>query len=171
MERFEVKRGLIKQVRSDGGLPAIGKRHFDEVAPENEDGFTGKHGILEGIEARYESTGRLFVDVTQRRPDFDDEADMKVAMASRKAWAAFLDEATGYNSKQRGDKAKEITKKRNKAQDAVKSARSFMAKSTTLDEATRAQAEAFIEEIETALADDEVTRAFGRGEKLTKLLE
>ena len=39
-------------------------------------------------------------------PNFEDPDAMKIAQDSRRRWTQFLDEVTGYNSKQRGDKAK-----------------------------------------------------------------
>ena len=46
----------------------------------------------------------------------------EIAMESRKRWSGFLDQATGYNAKQRGDKAKEEAKKFSKAKSAIKMA-------------------------------------------------
>ena len=47
-------------------------------------------------------------------------------MESRRRWSGFLDEATGYNAKQRGDKAKEDAKKFSKAKSAIKMAHKSM---------------------------------------------
>ena len=123
MERFEVKRGLLKQVRADGGLGTLASAYFDQVDADGEDAFTAVHGIMTRIQGSYDEAGRLAVDVDQRRPDFDDEADMAVARGSRRRWSAFLDAATGHTAKQRGDKAKEAAKRLAKAQSAVNSAR------------------------------------------------
>jgi molecular chaperone DnaK (HSP70) len=82
-----------------------------------------------------------------------------------------LDDVTGYNSKQRGDKAKEWAKKASKAKSAVSQAKHFMKISSNVSEETRLKAESFIEEIENALANNENTKAAGRGEKLGKLFQ
>ena len=90
-------------------------------------------------------------------------------MDDRKRWTAFLDEATGYNSKQRGDKAKEWAKKASKAKSAVSSARHFMEMSESLGQDKKDKAEELIAEIEEALDSNENTKAAGRAEKLNKL--
>ena len=110
METFEVKRGLPKKLASEGGLAGLASKHFDSVAGQG-DGFSGSHGIMTNITGEYNSMGKLVVDVSQELPDFDDPDAMTVAMDSRRRWSAFLDEATGYNSKQRSDKSKEWLKK------------------------------------------------------------
>ena len=95
---------------------------------------------------------------------------MARAQDTRKRWTAFLDESTGYNSKQRGDKAKEWAKKGSKAKSAISAARHFMSMSENISGEVKAKAEDLIEEIEAALEDNDNTRAAGRGEKLNKLL-
>jgi hypothetical protein len=132
MERFDVKRGLMKQILADGGLAVLAKKYFDKV-----------------------------------------EADGKTSFAqdSRRKWTLFLDEATGYNSKQRGDKAKEWGKKASKAKSAVNAARHYMKLSSNVSEEVKTQAESLIEEIESALKQGENTKAAGRGEKLNKLFK
>ncbi|MDP7001652.1 MAG: DUF5611 family protein, partial [Candidatus Poseidoniaceae archaeon] len=100
----------------------------------------------------------------------DDPESVKSAMDARKRWTQFLDEATGYNSKQRGDKAKEWAKKASKAKSAISSARHFMEMSDNLSPDVQSQAEGLIAEIEAALDANDNTKAAGRGEKLNKLL-
>ena len=65
-------------------------------------------------------------------------------MESRKRWSGFLDEATGYNAKQRGDKAKEEAKKFSKAKSAIKMAHKSMELMKNLDQATIDQANELI---------------------------
>jgi len=170
MERFEVKRGLIKQVTADGGLASLASKHFEVVEANGENSFTGSHDIMTSIEAHYSDKGALIVDVTNVPPNFDDKDAMARAQDTRKRWTTFLDESTGYNSKQRGDKAKEWAKKASKAKSAVSAARHFMNMSQNLSDDVKTQAEDLIAEIEAALEDNDNTRAAGRGEKLNKLL-
>jgi hypothetical protein len=170
MERFVVRRGHIKKLAAEGGLNGLGTRLFDSVGPAGEDSFTAAYGILTKISAEFTDKGMLVVDVEQRRPDFDDTADMEIAMNSRKAWSTFLDEATDYNSKQRGDKAKELAKKRSKSKSAISQAEHFMKLAKSLDQAVIDAANSLIDEIHAALEEDDIARANGRGEKLTKLL-
>jgi len=171
MERFEVKRGLVKQVTAEGGLAALASRHFEVVEADGENSFCGSHDIMTSIVGHYSDKGALIVDVTNVPPNFDDPDAMARAQDTRKRWTTFLDESTGYNSKQRGDKAKEWAKKASKAKSAVSAARHFMGMSENISEEVKAQAEDLISEIEAALEDNDNTRAAGRGEKLNKLLE
>ena len=168
MERFDVRRGLIKEVDANGGLPELAREFFDSVQGNSESSFSPSHGVMTSIEARFEN-GALIVDVTNIPPDFNDPESMKSAMEDRKRWTSFLDKATGYNSKQRGDKAKEWAKKAAKAKSAISSAHHFMEMSDSIAEDKMNQANSLIEEIESLLNANENTKAAGRAEKLNKL--
>mgnify|MGYP004359222915 CR=1 FL=1 len=170
MERFDVKRGLMKKIGEEGGLSALASKFFDNVEKRELHAFSASHGIMTSIEGKYDDSGALIVDVTNVPPNFDDPDAVKAAMDARKRWTQFLDESTGYNSKQRGDKAKEWAKKASKAASAISSARHFMKMATNLPEDTINQAESMISEIEAALEAGDNTRAAGRAEKLGKLL-
>ena len=170
MERFEVKRGLVKQITADGGLSALAERHFENVEADGDNAFNASHDIMTSIKGHFSEKGALIVDVTNVPPNFDDPDAMVRARDTRKRWTTFLDEATGYNSKKRGDKAKEWAKKASKAKSAISAARHFMNMTNNLSDDVIAQAESLIAEIEAALADEDNTRAAGRGEKLNKLL-
>jgi hypothetical protein len=170
METFEVKRGLVKKMQNDGGLSGVGKKHFDTVNGSG-DSFEGSHGIMSVIKAEYNHLGKLVVDVENERPNFDDPDAMTAAMDSRKRWSAFLDEATGYNAKQRGDKAKEFAKKAAKAKTGISQARHFMGLATNLADEKKAQAEELISTIEDLLAAGDNTKAESTAKKLGKFLE
>jgi hypothetical protein len=101
MERFDVRRGLIKEVSNNGGIAALAKEFFDTVDSTSNSSFEASHGIITSIAARYEN-GAMIVNVANVPPDFDDKEAVKSAMDDRKRWTAFLDKATGYNSKKRG---------------------------------------------------------------------
>ena len=169
METFEVKRGLAKKLAAEGGLAGVAGKHFENVDGSG-DSFNGSHGIMVSITAEYNAMGKLVVDVSQERPDFDDPGAMEVAMDSRRRWSAFLDEATGYSAKQRGDKAKEFAKKASKAKSGISQARKFMEMAPNISDETKAEAESMIEEIDAALEAGDNTKAAGRAEKLGKLL-
>ena len=168
MERFDVRRGLIKEVEGSGGLAALAKEFFDHVEGSANKSFEASHGVMTSIEARYEN-GAMIVDVTNVPPDFENPDAMKSAMEDRKRWTAFLDKATGYNSKQRGDKAKEWAKKASKAKSAISAAKHFMEMSASIPEDKKEQAESLIREIEELLQANDNTKAKGRAEKLNKL--
>jgi|TARA_B100001540_G_scaffold217544_1_gene192128 hypothetical protein len=171
MERFDVKRGLVKQVSENGGLSALASEYFDQVNDNGDNSFIGSHGVMTSIEANYNEKGALIVDVTNVPPNFEDPEAVKAAMEDRKRWTTFLDAATGYNSKQRGDKAKEWAKKASKAKSGISAARHFMSMSENIAEDLVSQAESMITEIEEALEQGDNTKAAGRAEKLAKLLD
>lgn len=169
MERFAVKRGLVKQVTADGGLGKLAQDFFDNVTPAGENAFTGSHGIMSNIKAHYEGDA-LITDVVNDRPNFDDRDAMKAAQDDRRKFTTFLDVATGYTSKQRGDKAKEWVKKASKAKSAISGALHFMSMAKSMSDEKREKAEGLIAEIEAALEAGDNTKAAGRGEKLSKML-
>jgi len=171
MERFDVKRGLVKQVSDNGGLATLASEYFDDVQDSGDNSFTGSHGVMTSIEANYNEKGALIVDVTNVPPNFENPEAVKEAMEDRKRWTTFLDAATGYNSKQRGDKAKEWAKKASKAKSAISAARHFMSLTENMPEDLVSQAESMIAEIEESLEQGDNTKAAGRAEKLTKLLD
>ncbi|MFQ3343887.1 MAG: DUF5611 family protein [Candidatus Poseidoniales archaeon] len=171
MERFDVKRGLVKQITADGGLAVLAEKYFEVVDDNGNNSFSGSHDIMTSINAHIDEGGALVVNVKNIPPNFDDPGAMKIAQDSRRRWTHFLDEVTGYTSKQRGDKAKEWAKKASKAKSAVSQARHFMKISSKVADETRVKAEALIKEIETYLEDNENTKAAGRGEKLGKLFQ
>jgi len=168
MERFDVRRGKVKEIEEEGGLSVLARTFFDTIEEGKDGAFSGSHGIMTSISGRFEGNA-LIVDVTNVAPNFEDPDAMKAAMDDRKRWTAFLDEATGYNSKQRGDKAKEWAKKASKAKSAISSARHFMEMSESLGQDKKDKAEELIAEIEEALDSNENTKAAGRAEKLNKL--
>jgi len=170
MERFDVRRGLVKEVSANGGLGELAREFFDNVEDTGESSFRVSHGIMTAIESRYDN-GALIVDITNVPPDFDDPDAMQAAMDARKRWTNFLDQATGYNSKQRGDKAKEWAKKATKAKSAISTARHFMEKAEGLSEDVITQANTLINEIEALLDSSDNTKAAGRAGKLNKMFD
>ena len=168
MERFDVRRGLIKQVSGEGGLSALAERYFEQVESTGDNSFLGSHGIMTSISGSYEGSA-LLIDVTNVPPNFDDPEEVKSAMDARKRWTSFLDDATGYNSKQRGDKAKEWAKKASKGKSAISATRHYIEMADSLPQDKISEAESIIAEIEHALESNDNTKAAGRAEKLNKL--
>ena len=95
MERFDVRRGLVKEVGESGGLAKLAEEFFDTVEETSKESFSASHGVMTSIEASYQN-GALIVDVTNVPPDFDNPEAMKSAMDDRKRWTLFLDRSTGY---------------------------------------------------------------------------
>ena len=92
-----------------------------------------------------------------------------VAMESRVRWSGFLDKATGYNSKQRGDKAKEQAKKFSKARSAIKMAHKSMEMSSNISQETIDTAHSMIAELEKMIEAGNAPSE-GKVKKLNDLL-
>ena len=111
MERFEVKRGVIKSMGGNAGLAKLATQHFNDVEVNADGVFTASFAILTSVTAEYTDDGKLQVDVEQMKGDdlssfLSQDGGRERAMQSRQRWSMFLDEATGYSAKQRGDKGK-----------------------------------------------------------------
>ena len=176
MEQFEVKRGLVKTIGGNAGLAKLGGQYFNKVKSGVNGAFSAPFSILSHIQATYSEDGKLVVDVKQMKGDelskyLQADGGRENAMESRKRWSGFLDEATGYNSKQRGDKAKEAGKKISKANSNIRLAKKLMEMSKTMTDDVKAQALVLISEIEQKLEEGNGTRAMSLSEKLSKLVE
>lgn len=157
MEKFSVKRGLEKQIGGNAGLAKLATKYFDAVNADSEGVFTASFGILTEVKGYYDD-GKLVVDVSQLKGEelgelLSSDGGRETAMESRKRWSGFLDEATGYNGKQRGDKAKEEAKKFSKAKGAIKMAHKSMEMSTKITPELKEKALAMIAEIEEMIAN------------------
>jgi len=173
MERFEVKRGLIKNM-DGGGLARLAAEHFDNVVADSEGGFSASKGIMTNVQGSYSDDGKLVVDVEQMKGEelgdfLSSGGGREAAMASRAAWSAFLDAATGYNAKQRGDKAKEQAKKFSKARSAIKMAHKSIEMSSSVTQDTIDKAHAMIAELEKMM-EEGTAPSEGRVKKLNDLL-
>ncbi len=156
MERFAVKRGLIKSMGGNAGLAKLATNYFENINVDAEGVFTGSYGLLTSVQGSYDESGKLAVDVVQLKGGdlaefLDSEDGPTKAMESRKRWSGFLDEATGYNAKQRGDKAKEEAKKFSKAKSAIKMAHKSMELMKNLDQDTIDQANELIAKLEAMI--------------------
>ena len=156
MERFAVKRGLIKSMGGNAGLAKLATNYFENINVDAEGVFTGSYGLLTSVQGSYDESGKLAVDVVQLKGGdlaefLDSEEGPTKAMESRKRWSGFLDEATGYNAKQRGDKAKEEAKKFSKAKSAIKMAHKSMELMKNLDQDTIDQANELIAKLEAMI--------------------
>ena len=156
MERFAVKRGLIKSMGGNAGLAKLATSYFDNINVDAEGVFTGSYGLLVSVQGSYDDAGKLAVDVVQLKGAdlaafLDGDGGREQAMESRKRWSGFLDEATGYTAKQRGDKAKEEAKKFSKAKSAIKMAHKSMELMKNLDQSTIDQANQLIADLEAMI--------------------
>ena len=156
MERFAVKRGLIKSMGGNAGLSKLATSYFDNINVDAEGVFTGSYGLLVSVQGSYDDAGKLAVDVVQLKGAdlaafLDGDGGREQAMESRKRWSGFLDEATGYTAKQRGDKAKEEAKKFSKAKSAIKMAHKSMELMKNLDQSIIDQANQLIADLEAMI--------------------
>ena len=174
MERFAVKRGLEKSIGGNAGLAKLAAQHFNNVQANSEGEFEASFGLLSSIKGSYTDQGKLMVDVVQLKGSdlelfLSQDGGRETALESRKKWSAFLDEATGYTPKQRGDKAKEDAKKYSKAKSGIKMIRKSIEMSSTVTQETIDLAESMIAEIETMIAAG-TPPSEGRVKKLTDLV-
>ena len=156
MERFAVKRGLIKSMGGNAGLAKLATTYFDNINVDADGVFTGSYGLLVSVQGSYDDAGKLAVDVVQLKGAdlaafLDSDDGREKAMESRKRWSGFLDDATGYSAKQRGDKAKEEAKKFSKAKSSIKMAHKSMELMKNLDQATIDTAHQLIAELEAKI--------------------
>ena len=177
MEQFDVARGLIKKITENGGLMEVMQRHFNDVDGSQVTEFESMNSVLleepaylPNVRVSYTERGLLQVDGEQAKPDFSDSDAVRRAQMSRAAWTSFLDEATGYDGKKRGDKAKERVKRRAKSLSRVNEWSSYIEKVSDLGADVLEQGRVLVEEIESALSDEDISKAFGRSEKLSKLM-
>jgi len=174
MERFAVKRGLEKTIGGNAGLARIATNYFEDIQVDAEGVFTGSFAILTGITGHFGTDGKLVMDVSQMKGDdlnafLSADGGREQAMESRKRWSSFLDEATGYSPKQRGDKAKENAKKFSKAKSAIKMAHKMMQMSATIDQETIDKANAMIAELQQMI-DSGNPPSEGKVKKLNDLI-
>lgn len=142
----------------NAGLAKLATKYFENINVSGDGIFQGSFGLLTRVEGSFDDAGKLAVDVEQLKGGdlaafLDSEGGPEKAMESRKRWSAFLDEATGYNAKQRGDKAKEDAKKISKAKSAIKMAHKSMEMMSNLDQSTIDAANALIAELETTIEE------------------
>tara|TARA_Y100001978_G_scaffold133231_1_gene119087 strand:- start:33 stop:557 length:525 start_codon:yes stop_codon:yes gene_type:complete len=174
MERFAVKRGLEKTIGGNAGLAKLAAQHFNDVQANVNGEFQASFGLLSNISGCYTEQGKLQVDVVQLKgADLESflsaEGGREQAMESRRRWSSFLDAATGYNAKQRGDKAKEDAKKFSKAKSAIKMTRKSIEMSSTVTQETIDKAEAMIAELEAMIERGEAPSE-GKVKKLSELV-
>lgn len=172
MERFAVKRGVEKSIGGNSGLCKLAAEVFDGANADAEGKFSSSFGMMTSIVGSYEE-GKLAVEVQQLKgsdlAEFLDTAGPEVAMESRKRWSSFLDQATGYSAKQRGDKAKEDTKRVSKAKSTIRLAHKTLEMTTKIDSAGKEKILEMIAELEQLLESGEIPSE-GKVKKLNDML-
>ena len=175
MERFAVKRGVMKSIGGNAGLIEVAGRYFDDVRPDTTGGFTGSKAILSVVCGHFDEKGRLVVDTEQMRGE-DLRAFLDRMVEETPPWRPEVRGPVSWMRSrdtlpwQRGDKAKEAAKKMSKSRSAVKLARNFMEK-VDLPPERRAVVEDLIAQVEEQIEANEEARAFSLSEKLNAALE
>ena len=172
MERFAVKRGVQKTMGGNAGLAKLATQYFENINVDADGVFTGSYGLLVMVQGSFDAAGKLAVDVEQLKGSalgefLEGENGREMAMESRRRWSGFLDEATGYSAKQRGDKAKEEAKKFSKAKSAIKMAHKAMELMDVSAE-TQAKAHELIEKLQ-GMVDAGTPPSEGQVKKLNDL--
>ena len=96
-------------------------------------------------------------------------SNLIVFKLTKPRWSGFLDEATGYSAKQRGDKAKEEAKKFAKAKSAIKMTLKSIEMSSSVSQETIEQAHTMIAELEKMIEAGEPPSE-GKVKKLSALI-
>ena len=111
MQSFEIKRGHGKSLE-DGGLRTLMEEEFGEV--------TEKGNNVKILTASYKALTKIDVDMVsitevKIETETDSEAEPDDALKAHQAYNRFMEKITGFNAKQRVDRAKAKAKKEAKA--------------------------------------------------------
>ena len=142
MQSFEIKRGHGKSLE-DGGLKGMMEDEFGEVEiPENSI-FIASFEALKSIRVEYMSNTEIRVET-----ETDIEATPESSLEAHQAYNRFMQTVTGFNAKQRVDRAKAKAKKEAKA-----AAEREMTKTSMLNELKKEETNENIEQ-DGNVADD-----------------
>ena len=103
MEEFEIKRGLSKNIEGEK-LGHLMERVFGNVRRED-DWYVSEYGAMSPIRTRMASSSALMVDINTISIPEDEVMD------TIRRRNTFLEEATGFNAKQRLKRLKDKAKK------------------------------------------------------------
>ena len=109
MQTFEIKRGHGKTLEN-GGLKNMMEEEFGSVKNEDESPFNASFKALKSITVDFRSIKEIGVET-----ETDNEASPDDSLAAHQAYNRFMETVTGFNAKQRVDRAKARAKKEAKA--------------------------------------------------------
>ena len=109
MQTFEIKRGHGKTLE-DGGLKNMMEEEFGSVKNDDESTFNASFKALKSITVEFRSIKEIGVET-----ETDNEASPEDSLAAHQAYNRFMETVTGFNAKQRVDRAKARAKKEAKA--------------------------------------------------------
>lgn len=110
MQSFEVKRGHGKTLE-DGGLKNLMEEQFGSVENPEETLFNASFKALKSITVEFRSIKEIGVET-----ETDNEASPEDSLAAHQAYNRFMENVTGFNAKQRVDRAKAKAKREAKAE-------------------------------------------------------
>ena len=109
MQTFEIKRGHGKTLE-DGGLKNMMEEEFGSVKDDDESTFNASFKALKSITVEFRSIKEIGVET-----ETDNDATPEDSLAAHQAYNKFMQNVTGFNAKQRVDRAKARAKKEAKA--------------------------------------------------------
>tara|TARA_B100000941_G_scaffold150603_1_gene106711 strand:+ start:300 stop:653 length:354 start_codon:yes stop_codon:yes gene_type:complete len=109
MQTFEIKRGHGKTLEGDG-LKNMMEDEFGSVKKEGESTFKASFKALKSIVVEFRSIKEIGVET-----ETNNEASPEDSLSAHQAYNRFMESVTGFNAKQRVDRAKARAKKEAKA--------------------------------------------------------
>lgn len=109
MQTFEIKRGHGKTLEGDG-LKNMMEDEFGSVKKEGESTFKASFKALKSIVVEFRSIKEIGVET-----ETDNEASPEDSLSAHQAYNRFMESVTGFNAKQRVDRAKARAKREAKA--------------------------------------------------------
>jgi hypothetical protein len=103
MQEYPIKRTHIKTLKEN----VVGKlrEHF-ETEPEESDGFYQiSYGAIKSMRVKVTDSGKSILVETVSRTDLEDE---QVILDTNRRFRKYLDDVTGYSTKERVKKAKAV---------------------------------------------------------------
>jgi len=108
MQSFEIKRGHGKSLE-DGGLKSLMEEEFGDVS-EKDNLFSASFKALKKMDVEFISITEIKVET-----ETDNEATPEDSLDAHQAYNRFMFNVTGFNAKQRIDRAKAKAKREDKA--------------------------------------------------------
>ena len=109
MQTFEIKRGHGKTL-DNGGLKKLMEEEFGSVDNSDDTTFNASFKALTSIVVEHRSIKEIGVET-----ETDNEASPEDSLDAHQAYNRFMQNVTGFNAKQRVDRAKARAKKEAKA--------------------------------------------------------
>ena len=109
MQTFEIKRGHGKTLEGDG-LKNMMEDEFGPVKKEGESTFKASFKALKSIVVEFRSIKEIGVET-----ETNNEASPEDSLSAHQAYNRFMESVTGFNAKQRVDRAKARAKREAKA--------------------------------------------------------